>query len=261
VEKDSIPSIVLVSSRNLEGIRMKAFTVNIGVNTATEPIRRSGPIYPNGTFDYVPIPGDSGITYDEIGLASAFRRMGIEDRLGNGVHHDPEFIGFTYGTHPEEWPNVANLKQIERGDLLVFFGSLESTSHELLGESFPKWITDSRGMYLMGLFEVNGILTRDGERFEKTQGTKAYSSNAHFEYFEHNPEDTSWIFKGSPKSCLLPVAVPVRRNEFETLFDHSLPKKSKQSETALVSSYMRTARQVVNVPYLITLISSKILEG
>ncbi|MFW9890013.1 MAG: hypothetical protein ACFFER_17660 [Candidatus Thorarchaeota archaeon] len=235
---------------------MKAFTVNIGVNTATDPIRRSGPIYPNGTFDYIPIPWDSGITYDEIGLASAFRRMGIEDRLDNGVHHDPEFIGFTYGTRPEDWPNVSNLKQIERGDLLVFFGSLERTPHELLGESFLPWIADSRGMYIMGLFEMDGILTRDGELFESKLGKKAYSSSAHFEYFEHNPEDTSWIFKGSPKSSLLPVAVPVKRKEFETLFDQSLPKKSKQSETALVSSYMRTARQVVNFPYLITLISA-----
>ncbi len=234
---------------------MKAFTVNIGINTTTKPIRRSGPIYSNGTFNYVPIPLDSGISYEEIGLSSAFTRMGIEDKLGHGVHYDPEFIGFTYGTHPEDWPNVANLKQIERGDLLVFFGSLERTTHELLGESFPSWIADTRGMYLMGLFEVDGILTRAGERLESKLGKNAYRSNPHFDYFVQDPEDTSWIFKGSPKSSLFPMAVPVKRTEFEKLFDQPLPKKSKQSETALVSSYMRTARQVVDVPYLITLVS------
>jgi hypothetical protein len=234
---------------------MKAFTVNIGINTSTKPIRRSAPIYPNGTFDYVPIPWDSGITYEEIGLTSAFFRIGIEDKLDQGVHHDPEFIGFTYGTRPEDWGNVANLKKVEKGDFIVFFGSLECTEHELMGDSFPEWIANPRGMYLMGLFEVEGILTRDGEKFESKLGRKSYASNPHFDYFEQDSDDTSWIFKGSSKSCLLPVAVPVTRVEFEELFDQPLPKKSNQSETALVSSYMRTAREVANIPYLIDLIS------
>ena len=47
----------------------------------------------------------------------------------------------------------------------------------------------------------------------------------------------------------------MRRTEFEELFGQFLPKKSKQSEAALVSSYMRTAREVANVPYIIALIS------
>jgi len=236
---------------------MKAYTVNIGVNTGSDPIRRSGPIYPNGSFDYVPIPHEGATeTYDEIGLSSAFRRMNIEDKLYHETHHDPEFIGYTYGNYPEKKPYVAPLKQIENGDLLVFLGSLERTPHEMMGDEFPSWIVDPRGMYLLGFLEVIGILTHEGELFDDELGLESYATSVHYYYYDADPGNTSWIFKGSTKSCLFPVAVPLGRKEFEKLFDKRLPRKTKQSETAQVSSYTRTARQVANIPFLRKLISN-----
>ena len=235
---------------------MRAFTTNIAVNTSLKPIRRSGPIYANGPFTYIPIPfAGSDITYADIGLKSAFKRMGISDYLDHGVHYDPEFAGYTFGTYPNEKPSVANLKQISRGDLLVFFGSLERTKHEKYGDSFESWIADSRGMYLFGFFEVIGILTKNGELLKPSLGKSAYSTNAHFGYYELNSKNNSWIFKGSKNSCLLPVAIPIKRRDFHQLFDMKLPRKTHQSETAQVSSYMRSAREVENVPYLIEMIS------
>ena len=35
---------------------MRAFVVNIGINTSADCLGRSAPIYANGTFDYIPIP-------------------------------------------------------------------------------------------------------------------------------------------------------------------------------------------------------------
>ena len=235
---------------------MKAFTTNIAVNTSSERIRRSGPIYANGSFTYIPIPfAGSDITYADIRLKSAFRRMGIKEKLKHGVHYDPEFAGYTFGTYPEEKSSVANLKRIRRGDLLVFFGSLERTTHELYGDRFAPWIADPRGMYLFGFFEVIGILTRNGEILSKPLGKIAYSTNAHYVYYKSDPGNNSWIFKGSNNSCLLSTAIRIGRKEFEKLFDLKLPRKSNQSETALVSSYMRSAREVADVPFLIKLIS------
>lgn len=229
---------------------MRAFVVNVGINTSADCLGRSAPIYANGTFDYIPIPSDNeqNPTYDEIGLTSSFERMNILHRIDDHIHHDPEFVSFTFGDFPTR-PRTSNLKEIKYGDLLLFIASLKRTKHEQLGSTFKKWIISDRGMYLIGLFEIIGILTKDGERFRKKLGRSKYKKNPHYRRFADNKEDESWIFKGSDKSCLFPVAVPVQRHDLEKLFKIKTSKTS-QTETAQVSSYTRTAREIIDVDYL-----------
>lgn len=39
-------------------------------------------------------------TYEELGYTSVFKRMSIPHRLEEYVHHDPDFISFTFGDYP-----------------------------------------------------------------------------------------------------------------------------------------------------------------
>ena len=229
---------------------MRAFTVNVGINTSPDYLGRSAPIYANGTFDYIPIPSENrrNPTYDELGLTSAFERMNILDRIDTNVHHDPEFVTYTYGDFPTG-SRTSNLKDMSSGDLLLFIASLKRTKHEQLGSNFQKWIIPNRGMYLIGMFEVIGIFTKEGELFRKKLGRLAYKANPHYRRFIENDEDESWIFKGSNRSCLFPVAIPIRRHDLAELFDID-PAKTQQTETAQVNSYTRAAREIMDVDYL-----------
>ncbi|MHA1389570.1 MAG: hypothetical protein ACTSR9_14155 [Candidatus Thorarchaeota archaeon] len=229
---------------------MKAFTVNVGINTSADCLGRSAPIYANGTFDYIPIPSDNeqDSTYDELGLTSAFERLNILHRIDDYTHHDPEFVSFTYGDFPTK-SRTSNLKDIERGDLILFIASLKRTKHERLGSSFQKWILPNRGMYLIGMFEVIGILTNDGERFRKKLGGTKFKKSPHYRRLEENKDDASWIFKGSNRSCLFPVAVPIRHSDLAKLYGIK-PAKTNQTETAQINSYTRTAREIIDIDYL-----------
>lgn len=229
---------------------MKAFTVNVGINTSPNCLGRSAPIYANGTFDYIPIPSDNerDPTYDELGLSSAFERMNILHRINEHAHHDPEFVTYTYGDFPT-LTRTSHLKNVERGDLLLFIASLKRTKNERLGSSFMKWIYPNRGMYLIGMFEVVGILTKDGEIYRKKLGRQAYRKSPHYRRLAKYEEDESWIFKGSNRSCLFPVAVPLRLRDVGRLFEIE-PSQSERTETAQVSSYTRVAREIIDVQYL-----------
>ena len=229
---------------------MRAFTVNVGINTSSDCLGRSAPIYGNGTFDYIPIPSDDerDPTYEELGLSSVFERMNILHRVGERVHHDPEFLTFTYGDFPT-LTRTSHLKEIKRGDLLLFIASLKQTKHERLGSNFLKGIIPSRGMYLIGMFEVIGILTKDGEIYRKKLGRVAYKKNPHYRRLMKHSEDESWIFKGSNRSCLFPVAVPIRLRDLIRLYQIE-PSQKERTETAQVSSYTRTAREIIDIEYL-----------
>ncbi|MFW9843085.1 MAG: hypothetical protein ACFFEV_00755 [Candidatus Thorarchaeota archaeon] len=236
---------------------MKAFTVNVGINTGVACLGRSAPIYANGTFDYIPIPSENkqNPTYDDLGLTSAFDRMNILHRIDEHVHHDPEFVTYTYGDFPTA-SRTSNLKEMNHGDLLLFIASLKRTKHERLGSNFQKWITPDRGMYLIGLFEVIGILTKDGELFRKKLGKAAYKKSPHYRRFIDYDDDESWIFKGSNRSCLFPVAIPIRRHDLVNLFDIE-PVRTNQTETAQVNSYTRTAREIVDIEYLARIVKKQ----
>jgi len=237
---------------------MRAFVVNVGINTSADCLGRSAPIYANGSFDYIPIPSENeqNPTYDDLRLTSVFERMNIPHRIDENVHHDPEFVTYTYGDFPTG-SRTSNLKDMSSGDLLFFIASLKRTRHERLGSNFQKWITPERGMYLIGVFDVIGILTKDGELFRKKLGKAAYKKNQHYRRFLDYDDDESWIFKGSNRSCLFPVAVPIRRHDLVELFDIE-PTRTNQTETAQVNSYTRTAREIMDIEYLARIVKNRI---
>ena len=227
------------------------YTVNVGANTNPDFLGLSGPIYPNGTFDYIPIPSRSKTrtTYRSIGLESAFRRMGISDKLDDGVHHCPEFETFTYGTYPttRDNRNVSRLQDVRRRDWIFFVASLQRTRHEQMGSVFQDWIAEKRGMYFIGFFEITSVLKP--ETFDKRKNLEPFKGSPHFEWLRHIPEDQSYIFKGSRHSMLFPVAVPIRSDDIENLFQVER-KPANLHETSYVNSHTRPAREVLDVNHL-----------
>jgi len=121
--------------------------LRVGIDTGCGGIH--GPLYSDGSFEYIPIPdvtGLSRLTYgDMIGrhgipLADYFP-LSMRDRARRtAVHCDPEFETFTYG---DPTRNKAGLRRLKAGDLLVFYCGLEG-----YGFQSPP------ALYLIGILDV-----------------------------------------------------------------------------------------------------------
>lgn len=126
---------------------MKVALLRVGIDSGSGGI--DGPLFADGTFEYLPIPDSTGLderTYgSEVGrygrpLASYFpvrRQAAMRDR---GMHLDPEFTTYTYGdpTSPK-----AGLRRLSAGDMLVFFIGLRGFDHDA-----------PPALYIAGYFEV-----------------------------------------------------------------------------------------------------------
>jgi Nucleotide modification associated domain 3 len=108
-----------------------------------------GPLFADGTFEFVPIPDSTGL--DERTYGNHIARTGVplsdffpparRAAMGSqSMHFDPEFTSFTYGdpTKPK-----AGLRCLKGGDLLVFYAGLRGYGCEV-----------PPGLYLIGYFEV-----------------------------------------------------------------------------------------------------------
>lgn len=155
---------------------MKAIAINIGANTNAPGFR--GPVYPDGTFEYIPIP-ESGATrvqvptYEELDLD-----VSIPDDVSDvPVHLDPEFAEYsccdryTYGD--EHGVKAGPLSTLETGDYLLFYATLTQ-----VGEPAP-WQPPEWGAYVIGGFQVEQIVT--GEEYEALSEPEQapFQNNAH----------------------------------------------------------------------------------
>jgi hypothetical protein len=175
--------------------------LRVGIDSGSGGI--DGPLFADGSFEFVPIPDTTKLDERTYGnqmaragnpLSDFFpeaRRMAM--RL-QSMHIDPEFTSFTYGdpTSPK-----AGLRHLEVGDLIVFYAGLRG-----YGCDVPP------GLYLIGYFEVAfaGIardLTEDQIR--------DCSNNFHVRHESVFLEqrDRLVLVKGGPGSRLLMKAVKI----------------------------------------------------
>jgi len=126
---------------------VKVALLRVGIDSGSGGM--DGPLYADGTFEYLPIPDSTGVderTYgNQVGLrgrplASYFpvsRQAAMRDQ---SMHLDPEFTTFTYGdpTSPK-----AGLRRLVAGDLLVFYIGLRGYDHDA-----------PSALYIAGYFEV-----------------------------------------------------------------------------------------------------------
>lgn len=181
---------------------MNVVLLRIGIDTGSGGIH--GPLFADGTFEYIPIPDGQGV--DERTYGNVIGRHGrdlidyfpasMQDRMGDQpMHVDPEFESFTYGdpTAPK-----AGLRHLEPGDLLVFYCGLQ-------GWDFAS----DPALYLMGFFEVE----RAGKTgaFTRAELDRLYSRNFHVRHrrvFERQQESLVLV-KGTADSRLLDRAVRI----------------------------------------------------
>ncbi len=178
---------------------MNVVLLRIGIDTGSGSIH--GPLFADGTFEYIPIP--DGHTIDERTYGNTMGRHGrnlidhfpvsMRDRMADQpMHVDPEFESFTYGdpTTPK-----AGLRHLQPGDLLVFYCGLEGCG-----------FASEPALYLMGFFEVE----RAGRPtdFTKTELKRLFSRNFHVRHPQvlSRQRESLVLVKGTANSRLLTKA-------------------------------------------------------
>ena len=167
-----------------------------------------GPLFRNGSFEFIPIPENPGINckYTFGSLVGRYGRplsdyfpVRRRNKIAiSGVHDDPDWKTFTYGT--DTAGAQSGLRNLEKGDILMFTCGLE-------GWDFPS----PPAIYLIGYFVVKiaGTVSEFSLRDIKT----LFWSNAHVrgkwskKDFKHWDGSELILIKGSPRSRLLKEAV------------------------------------------------------
>jgi hypothetical protein len=175
---------------------MKVAMVRIGIDTGSGGIH--GPLFQDGTFEYIPIP--DGFGKDERTYGNTTGRYGKElvdyfpearkAKVANqAIHFDPEFATFTYGdpTSPK-----AGLRHLQQGDMLIFYCGLEGWDFK----SCP-------ALFLMGYFEI--LVAGKASDFSSNELETLFGKNYHVRHrdiYERQKRDLVLV-KGSLKSRLV----------------------------------------------------------
>ncbi len=179
---------------------MKVAMLRIGIDTGSGGMQ--GPLFQDGSFEYIPIPDGFGIDSRIYGnttgrkgrkLIEYFPKSRQAKVKSQSIHFDPEFSTFTYGdpTLPK-----AGLRRLEKGDMLIFYCGLEGWDFK----SEP-------ALYLMGYFEV--LVAGKASEFSSEEIKRLFGENFHVRHQSiYKQQKTDLVLvKGSEKSRLLKKAV------------------------------------------------------
>lgn len=162
-----------------------------------------GPLFPDGTFEFVPIPDDPSQTsdrtlyYRDIPARSggSIARFVPARHRHSPAHYDPEFETFTYGD-----PTKNKRRQILRlgsGDLLVFYAGLR-----------PPEQTQGSKLYIIGYFIIRRIHVITSLSPWPPLAHERLWSNAHLR--RNEGDEDLVVVEGDPaRSRLLTHAVPL----------------------------------------------------
>jgi hypothetical protein len=192
----------------------RAVAVNVGANTNAPGFR--GPVYADGSFEFVPSPETAPTTgpvptYGDLPL-SVDVPAGL---LDTPVHFDPEFAGYGPGeryTYGDPYGVKARpLLDLGAGDRVYFYATLSRATD---GPGAP-WLVDGWGAYLIGRF----VLARDpvpGEAYGALPAAERapFANNAHV---KRETFDAAVLLLGDPDaSGQLERAVPLSGPEAGT---------------------------------------------
>ena len=211
----------------------RAIAINVAANTTLPGVR--GPVYPDGTFAYVPIPEREPTRSDATVPTYADIDPPVElpaDVRDARVHLDPEFAGYpfceryTYGD--EHGVKAGPLSGLDPGDWLLFYATLDR--HETVGgdadgnpgvdavdgpetdasdgpeTDAADYLAPEWGAYLVGAFEVDVAVT--GEAYESLPATDRarFANNAHV---KRETFDAEVLVAGTDRSRLFDRVVPL----------------------------------------------------
>jgi hypothetical protein len=186
---------------------MRAIAINVGANT-NEPGFR-GPVRPDGTFEYIPIPESEPAinppTYGD--LAPHLDTSIPAGLLETPVHLDPTFSEYplcdryTYGD--EHGIKAGPLSTLTEGDYVFFYATLSV-------EAAADWLPPAWGAFIIGQFR----LARDaltGEEYAALDAEDAapFETNAHVR--RETTDSRVYLLGDSAASSLYDRALPLSR--------------------------------------------------
>jgi hypothetical protein len=184
---------------------MQIVLLRVGIDTGSGGIL--GPLFADGSFEYIPIPDrfrsmgvderTYGNTRGKAGrrLADYFPEARQQRAAEQRLHFDPEFETFTYG---DPTPPKSSLRDLREGSLLVFYAGLKGWDF-----ACPP------ALYIIGFFEVE----RAGRAtsFSPAELARLFKNNFHVmhrDVFEDQKERLVLV-KGAANSRLLKKAVKI----------------------------------------------------
>ena len=194
----------------------RSIAINVAANTNLPGFR--GPIYPDGSFVYVPIPereptAEAVPTYADLldGLGPLPFSVD-DDLLDRRVHLDPEFAEYptcsqyTYGD--EHGVKAGPLAELQPGDSLYFYATLSRHEPPEGIDTGPAvdWIAPDWGAYLIGEFRVDRVY--DAAACDSLADFESHgvATNAHC---KRDPFDAKVLVVGTDDSQLFDRAVPL----------------------------------------------------
>ncbi len=183
---------------------MRVVLLRVGIDTGAESGGILGPLYSDGSFEFIPIK--DGFNLDERTYGNTRGRHGkllseyfpaqMRERMRDqSMHVDPEFVTFTYGdpTTPK-----AGLRALTPGDLLVFYAGLR-------GHDFPSL----PALYIIGYFEV--ALAGRATNFDAATIETRFAANYHVRHPSVFAEQRERLLlvKGAAGSKLLDRAIKI----------------------------------------------------
>ena len=196
----------------------RALAINVAANTNLPGVR--GPIYPDGSFVYVPIPereplaADADVpTYSDLLAELDPLPFGLPaDSRDRAVHLDPTFGGYpycedyTYGD--EHGIKAGPISDLQPGDSLCFYATLTRHDPPSGVDTDPpvEWIAPEWGAYLIGEFRVAEVLGPEACASLSAAERERFASNAHC---KRTTVDAKVLVRGSESSRLFDRAIPL----------------------------------------------------
>jgi hypothetical protein len=132
------------------------------------------------------------------------------------------------------------LKKTKKGDFFFFLARLVSHNNGSFGDA---------GFYLIGYFEIEGILKDVKSRPNKTT-LETFGKNAHILRGLYNQKywDGFWVFKGSKRSRRFRHAVPFDKEFCHSVLLDAAGKRlvwpDNRRELQIIGSYTRACRMI-----------------
>jgi hypothetical protein len=189
----------------------RIFLANVGANRSHAV---QSPLFPDGTFELVPIPEGDAFQSDPAPRYADLRCFNSSGPLSGFLphrfsrihaHRDPDFDEWTYGDLCHYAPRAAGLKGLRPGDLLFFLARLVPFSED-------RFDAEKGGFFLVGVLEIEKVFA---EIREAPPGRimRRIGRNAHVLRGLMDPArfDGFWVFSGTGKSLRIRRAAAVNR--------------------------------------------------